>query len=90
MVITKLAMKNYSRAYNRYKKHVKFIKRVNNWMNKNWNSSDYYHQEKKKALSGEGYTFLRTTGRPCNCEMCTYLKYKRTPKHKIIRDAFKE
>lgn len=84
-------MKNYSRAYNRYMKHVKFIKRVNNWMNKSWNSSDYYYQERKKALSGEGYTFLRTTGRPCNCYGCSgYYKYKREPKHKVMRDAFKE
>jgi hypothetical protein len=83
-------MKNYSRAYNRHKQETKFKKRVKNWMSKNWNDSNYYHQEKQKALSGKGYTFLRTTGRPCNCEMCTYLKYNRIPKHKVIRDALKD
>jgi hypothetical protein len=66
-------------------KHVKFIKRVNKWF-------DSYHPKykhwKRDALMGKTYTFLKTTSRPCNCEMCTYLKYKRTPKHKIMKDAF--
>lgn len=83
-------MKNYSRAYNRQQKELKFKKRVKNWMNNNWNDPNYYNQEKQKALSGKGYTFLRTTSRPCNCYLCTYEKYKRTPKTKVIRDAFKE
>lgn len=79
-------MKNLSRAYNRYMQHVKFKKRINDWFAHEKNDAD----EIKKALSGEGYTFLRTTGRPCNCYGCTYKKYHRTPKHKVIRDAFKE
>ena len=71
-------MKNYSRAYNRHKKHTKFIKRVKKWFS---NCSD----ERKcveEALSGKNFTFLRTTGRPCNCYMCTEGKYKRAVKHK--------
>ncbi len=80
--------KNYNRAYNRHKQHVKFVRRVKNWFASHWgNEAD----EIEKALTGKGYTFLRTTGRPCNCYGCSgYYKYKRTPKHKIIRDAFKE
>jgi hypothetical protein len=86
MAITKRAMKNLSRAYNRYMQHVKFVKRVKDWFAHEKNDVT----EIKKALSGENYTFLRTTGRPCNCEGCTYLKYKRTPKHKVMKEAFKE
>lgn len=81
-------MKNLSRAYNRYMQHVKFKKRV-----KKWFSTSHYNQveEIKEALTGKGYTFLRTTARPCNCYMCsTYEKYKRTPKHKVMKEAFKE
>lgn len=80
--------KNYSRAYNRHKQHVKFVRRVKNWFS-SW-SGKYKKQYVDEALSGKNFTFLRTTGRPCNCEGCTYRKYKRTPKHKVIRDAFNE
>lgn len=78
-------MKNYNRAYNRQMKKVKFIKRVNNWFVRPWQNRT---EELEKALTGNGYTFLRTTGRPCNCYSCTYLKYKRKPKNKIIKEAF--
>lgn len=81
-------MKNLSRAYNRHKQHTKFMNRVEKWFASHWgNDAD----EKQKALSGEGYTFLRTTSSPCNCYGCSgYYKYKRTPKHKVIRDALNE
>ena len=78
-------MKNYSRAYNRHKQHVKFVRRVKNWLRK-----ELTEKNLEDALTGKTFIFLRTTGRPCNCEMCTYLKYKRTPKHKIMKEAFKE
>lgn len=78
-------MKNMSRAYNRHKQETKFIKRVKDWFVRPLGNRK---EELKKALTGEGYTFLRTTGRPCNCHMCTYLKYKRTPKNKVIKEAF--
>ncbi len=42
------------------------------------------------GLKGANYIFARTTSTPCNCDMCTYLKYKRTPKHEIMKEAFKE
>lgn len=76
-------MKDLSRAYNRHKQEVKFKKRVKNWFARPLGNRA---EELKKALTGNGYTFLRTTGRPCNCESCTYLKYKRTPNHEIIKN----
>lgn len=87
MAITLIAMKTYSRAYNRQQKEVKFKKRVNKWFASHWKMDP---EEVNKALTGTGYTFLRTTGRPCNCYGCTYEKHKRTPKHKVMRDALKE
>ncbi len=80
-------MKNYSRAYNRHKKQVKFIKRINIWFSGSdkFNDKDYY---KDLTLKGKHFTFLRTTSRPCNCFMCTYKKYNRIPKHKVIKEAF--
>lgn len=78
-------MKNMNRAYNRQMKKVKFVKRVNKWFASHWKNDA---EEIKKALTGKGYTFLKTTGRPCNCYSCTYLKYKRIPKNKIIKEAF--
>ena len=80
-------MKNYDRAYNRQMKKVKFKKRVKKWFASHWKNDA---EEIEKALTGKGYTFLRTTGSPCNCYMCTYLKYKRMPKNKVIRDALKD
>ena len=84
-------MKNLSRAYNRYMQHVKFVKRVNKWFSAGierfCGERNYY---KDLTLKGKHHTFLKTTGRPCNCEMCTYLKYKRTPKHKVIKEAFEK
>jgi hypothetical protein len=82
-------MKNYSRAYNRHKKHTKFIKRVKKWFSGADRNGDkeYYIN---LTLQGKHFTFLRTTGRPCNCEMCTYKKYEREPKYKIVREALKE
>lgn len=81
-------MKNLSRAYNRYMQHVKFNKRVKKWFS-SW-SGKYKQEYVSDALKGKAFTFLRTTGRPCNCEGCTYKKYRRTPKHKVMREAFKE
>lgn len=77
-----------NRAYNRHKQKTKFLKRVKKWFSSY--SEKYKREYIKEALTGKGYTFLRTTGRPCNCEGCTYLKYKRVPKHKVIKEAFKD
>ena len=73
-------MKNYRRALRRHKKHVKFIKRAKKWFaNNSW--GDYNLQS---AIEGKCSTWLRTTGRPCNCYMCTYEKYTRDHKSKRI------
>ncbi len=72
-------MKNYNRAYNRHKQHVKFLRRVNNWFS--FDGNDY--EEKQKALTGKGYTFLRSMSKPCNCSMCQYYKYKRLTKSEV-------
>jgi hypothetical protein len=82
-------MKNYSRAYNRHKKQVKFLKRIKKWFigSDRLGEKQYYID---LTLQGKNRTFLRTTSRPCNCEMCTYLKYKRVSKHKVIKDALKD
>lgn len=74
-------MKNMSRAYNRHKQHTKFVRRVKNWLSTENALTD---KNLKDALNGKTFIFLRTTGRPCNCESCTYKKYKRTPKHKRV------
>lgn len=74
-------MKESKRALRRYKKKVKFKKRLKIWLS-NWDNAER-RKEEKKALNGESWTFLRTTGRPCNCWSCTYEKYERTPKCKI-------
>ena len=79
------AMKNLSRAYNRHMQHVKFIKRVKNWFIRPSRDDEYYL---KLTLQGKNLTFLKTTSRPCNCEMCTYQKYKRIPKHKVMKGLF--
>ena len=94
-------MKNYSRAYNRHKQHVKFLRRVKNWFrkdevkriqiydalrNKLTNVPETYYEREyliQASLEGEFSTSFRTTGRPCNCEMCTYKKYKRPTKNEI-------
>lgn len=73
-------MKNYSRAYNRHKQHVKFLRRVKQWLNQ---EGALTNQNIKDALTGKTFIFLRTTGRPCNCISCTYKKYKRPTKNEI-------
>lgn len=81
-------MKNLSRAYNRFKQETNFKRRVKNWFASHWKNEQ---EEIEKALTGNGYHFLRTTGNPCNCYGCSGCnKYKRTPKHKVIKDVLKD
>lgn len=84
-------MKNYKRALRRYKKKVKFKKRIKIWTQGTYN----YHPQKreewiKEIERGESCTFLRTTARPCNCWMCTCDKYERTPKFKINKQIWND
>lgn len=89
-------LKNYKRALRRHQKKVKLVKRVKKWINQKivyygW-PDDYRtkQQEREAAMRGECYTFLRTTGRPCNCNGCTYLKYEREARHKWMKKLRKE
>lgn len=83
-------MKDMTRAYRRYKKWVKFKKRVDNWT--------CYHGEnrvrdefREEILEGVRCTWLRTTGRPCNCWMCSgEYKYVRPPKDQIQKEMWEE
>ena len=90
-------MKDYKRAYRRYKKHVKFVRRFKNWIKPGIKL--YYDSEMHRvydadreeifqmALKGECYTWLRTTGNPCNCFCCSEdNKYVRTPKQYINKE----
>lgn len=83
-------MKNYSRAFRRWKKEVNFKRRVNNWLKGTWSYSASEKEEwKQRILSGKDCTFLRTTGNPCNCWMCSgYDKYERIPKFKINKNIW--
>ncbi len=77
-------MKNLNRAYNRHKAETKFKNRVKKWMSSHWGNSI---EETQIALDGKGYTFLRSTGRPCSCYGCSQYKYERTPKYKVIKES---
>lgn len=83
-------MKDLKRAYRRYKKEVHFKRRAKNvfsWMGyssepceQHLSWAEYWN----KIQSGERATWLRTTGRPCDCDMCTtYDKYKRPSKSEM-------
>ncbi len=43
---------------------------------------------KNKARKGEFWNFLKWTSTPCSCSMCSYPKYKRTPKSKVSRQIW--
>lgn len=81
-------MKNYKRAERRHKQHTKFIGRVKKWFAQHWANDP---KEIKKALTGEGYTFLKTTSRPCNCYDCSgNNKYKRKKKAFVLKQMLDE
>lgn len=91
-------MKNYKRAYRRYKKYVKFKKRLNIWIKPGpglyFDKGELVYMQKvdviKQAMKGECYNFLRTTARPCNCYDCsTYEKYKRPLKSIVKKEILK-
>lgn len=77
------------RAYRRYKKEVKFKKRVYIWTKGIWGHTPQEHENWiKEIFEGKSCTFLRTTGRPCNCWMCTYKKYDRPKKQDVQKDIW--
>lgn len=81
-------MKDRKRAYRRYKKEIKFKKRIKNWARGSY-SFGYKNREEwiDAILKGETSTFLRTTGTPCNCWMCSgENKYQRPQKQYIKKE----
>lgn len=92
-------MENHRRAFRRWKQRVKFLKRLKNWIKPGitryygrdeYGYPIYKHRDNEiqEALKGECYTFLRTTGRPCNCWMCTYEKYERPSKGELDKQIW--
>ena len=78
-------MKNNKRAYRRFMKHVKFMKRVKIWFSgpDHSNTKEYY---KDLTLKGKHFTFLKTTSTPCSCSSCAYYKYERTQKQYRVKE----
>lgn len=76
------------RAYRRYKKQVKFKKRIKNWTKGMYTWNPQKKEEWiKEILEGKSHTFLRTTGNPCNCWMCSVEnKYIRPKKQDVQKD----
>ena len=92
-------MKDYKRSYRRYKKEIKFLRRVKIWIKlghslyiKDGRIIDTTGQEvRESALKGECYTFLRTTGNPCNCYCCSEMnKYKREQRQYTVKNILKK
>ena len=82
-------MKTYKRAYRRYKKWIKFKKRVDQWTNY-W-SPDPVRQYKADILAGRSCTWLKTTARPCNCFGCSGAnKYVRPKKQDVLKEVWEE
>jgi hypothetical protein len=86
-------MKNLKRAYRRHKKEVKFLRRLKKWIKPNdrWLGSKEVKTRLEiieAAKRGECYTFLRTTGKACNCFSCTYKKYDREQKQYVLKEIF--
>ena len=76
-------MKNYSRAYNRHKKDVKFKRRVDIWFKRGSDNGEN-RDLKKLTLQGKFCKFLKTTSRFCDRPCCQKEKYKRDPKNKRL------
>ena len=65
-------MKDTKRAYRRYKKEVNFLRRVDNWLVGMYrNHPGELETYRKDILEGKTSKWLRTTGSPCNCWMCS-------------------
>lgn len=80
------------RAYRRYKKEVHLKRRARNYYDYSWSLSvdntkswaDFYNG----VENGEVHTWMRNTGRPCSCSLCSSEKYVRistSEVYKIIR-----
>ena len=79
-------MKNYKRAYRRYKQQVKFERRIEIYVCTWWAPISSKEDFKQKIRKGDYGTFLRTTLNPCNCFCCSEVnKYKRYEQKKLDR-----
>jgi hypothetical protein len=76
-------MKDLKKALRIHYAKVKLTKRINNWFNTRWGSN---LEMKEQAYRGEICTFLRTTGNPCNCYMCSGSnKFVREQKQYVVK-----
>ena len=85
-------MKNMKRAYRRYKKQVHLKRRARNYYDYSWSLSientnswaDFYNG----VENGEFHIWMRHTGKPCSCSLCSSEKYVRisaSELYKIIK-----
>jgi len=94
-------MKDYKRAYRRYKQLINFKRRVKNWTKRNgvtcyWSPVETPHivyqtreELRREIYAGQSHTFLKTTGNPCSCFICSeYNKYNRPKSQNIQKDIF--
>lgn len=93
-------MKNYSRAYNRWKAKCKFEKRIRLWVPAN--GSQHFLTKDKRLIQvscedlrneirdGKYHTFLRWTSTPCSCGCCSYPKYNRITKGEINKQIWND
>jgi hypothetical protein len=82
-------MKNMKRAYRRYKKEVLLKRRARNYYDYSWSLSvdntkswaDFYND----VESGEVHTWMRNTGKPCSCSLCSSEKYVRISASEVCK-----
>lgn len=82
-------MKNMKRSYRRYKKEVHLKRRARNYYDWSWSLSvdnnkswaDFY----KDIESGEIHTWMRHTGRPCSCSLCSFGSYVRPSASEVCK-----
>ena len=77
-----------NREYRRYKKWVKFKRRIDIWTQKD-TAFRVDKDWKQEIINGEKATWLRTTGMPCSCPMCSF-SYKRPQKQYVQKDIFEQ
>jgi hypothetical protein len=85
-------MKNMKRAYRRYKKEVLLKRRARNYYDYSWSLSvdntNSWANFYKGVENGEIHTWMRHTGRPCSCSLCSrggYVRMSASEVCKIIR-----
>ena len=84
--------KDRTRALRRYQKEIKFKKRIKTWFPEGRRAEYFenFDEFAKEVKEGKAYTFLRTTGNPCNCFMCSQHNKFRKDRTKFEREALEE